>query len=52
MPSYKFSYNNRDKGEVGQIARSWIIYHRFESHVFNKVHKFMGDQSTECTGNN
>ena len=52
IPGYKFNNNNRDKGEVGEVARSWVIYHRFESHIFNKVYEFMGDQSTDFTGNN
>ena len=26
IPGYKFSYNNRDKGKDGEIARSWIIH--------------------------
>ena len=52
IPGYKFSNNNSDKGEVGEVARSWVVYHRFESHIFNKVYKFMGHQSIEFTVNN
>ena len=50
--AHKFSYNNRNKEEVGENARSRIIYQRFERHLFDKVHELTGDLSIECKGNN
>ena len=49
---HKFSYNNRNKEEVGKNARSTIIYQRFEHLLFDKVHELTGDLSIECKGNN